>query len=112
MQSGLSGAGQWKSDRFGRYPSSLLGNLTYCNERLYRLAEPLRWSAIFSEQSISHDSGSCELEPQTSTVSICWPDWEQIRWSGKKLHRMNRSNPRHWQALAQLVGDSWNDQER
>jgi hypothetical protein len=24
------------------------------------------------------------LEPQTSTVSICWADWERMRWSENK----------------------------
>jgi len=33
--------------------------------------------------------GTCGLEPQTSTVSIFWAIWEQMRWSEGKWHGEN-----------------------
>ena len=38
--------------------------------------------------------GPCGLEPQTYTVSICWADLEQMRWSENKLHGENHLDKR------------------
>jgi hypothetical protein len=38
--------------------------------------------------------GPCGLEPQTSTVSILWAVWEQMRLSEYNLHHCNALSPK------------------
>jgi hypothetical protein len=51
--------------------------------------------------------GPWGLEPQTSTVSICWADWVWMRWSEYKWYWRQALRSDCLLTTLQAIGLSW-----